>query len=85
MMTMPARTTSAGVDQFRQAVKGGVDSFLELFGIQPPDRVLDDDELGLDLARPSLRQDERRKRFRSDHVSCDAAFFEFDAVVETPR
>ena len=61
------------------------DAFPELVGVQAADRMLHDDQPGLDLAGLGLRQNQRLERLSGDHVGRDAALLEFDAVVETPR
>ena len=47
--------------------------------------MFDDDHFGFDLARFGLSSDQGFKRFRCDEVGSNAALFQFNAVVETPR
>ena len=68
-----------------QCVIGGIDPLFEFFGVEPTDRVLDNDEPRLHLAGQRLRTHQRFEGVRCDEVGRDAALFEFDAVVETPR
>jgi hypothetical protein len=42
-------------------------------------------KFGIRLARLGLRPHERQKGFSDDNVGFNAAFFEFDTVMETPR
>jgi hypothetical protein len=43
------------------------------------------DQPRLDLAGLGLGEHQRLERLSGDHVGRNAAFLEFDAVVETPR
>jgi hypothetical protein len=62
-----------------------LDPVLELGRVEPAHRMLDDDEPRLDLPRLGLSQDQRPEGVGRDDVGGNAAFSEFDAVVETPR
>jgi len=78
-------TEVSGHDDGLQGRIGRVDAFAEFFGIQAANRMFDDNELGLHLSRLRLGADKRLKRLRRNEVGGYAPFFEFDAVVETPR
>ena len=47
--------------------------------------MLDDQQFRIRLAGLGLRPHKRQEGFRNDDVGFDAAFFEFDTVMETPR
>jgi len=70
---------------FLQRRRSGFDSVNQLLGIQAADRMLDDQELGIRLPHLGLRAHQRQKGLGDDDVCFDAAFFELDAVMETPR
>ena len=61
------------------------DPFGKFLGIQPPDRMFDDQKLRIRLARLCLRSHKRQEGFGDDDVGFNAPFFEFDTVMETPR
>ena len=44
-----------------------------------------DQQFRVHLAGLRLREDQRTERIGGNHIGGDAALFEFDAVVETPR
>jgi hypothetical protein len=68
-----------------EAGKSLVDSRSKLLRVQAADRMLDHDQVRLDLSSLSLRRYERLERLGRDHDGEDAALTKFDAVVETPR
>ena len=69
----------------RQSAVGRINTFRQLFGVEPTHRVLDHDKLRFKLARPGLCQNERGECLRRNDVGCYATLFEFNAVMETPR
>ena len=83
--TLPCRALQVLTDHLLQRRPRRIDALGQFVGIESADRMLHDEQLGLDLARLGLRQNERTKGFGGDDPSRDTAFFEFDAVVETPR
>jgi len=58
-----------------QRLERRLDALGQLRLVQPADRVLHDQELGLDLARLRLRPDERQEGLGDDDVGFDAALF----------
>ena len=76
---------AASAEDFRQLRPGRIDAFDQLGGIETADRMFDDQKLRLHFASLGLCQHQGTERIRGDHISRDAALFEFNAVVETPR
>ena len=72
------------VSDARYRFERGVDPFLEFGGVQPANRVLHHDQMRIELSRLGLRQHQRPERFRGDYDASEAAFPEFDRVMETP-
>tara|TARA_B100000676_G_C17943111_1_gene767604 strand:+ start:380 stop:646 length:267 start_codon:yes stop_codon:yes gene_type:complete len=68
-----------------QAFRGRVDPIFELSRVEPANGVADDQQFGLDLPRPGLREHQWTERVRRDDERRDTSFLEFDTVVETPR
>jgi len=70
----PSRRPS-GVDGVLQFGRGDIDAIDQFFRIQPADRMLDDQQLGVRLAGLSLSAHERQEGFGNDDVGFNAALF----------